>query len=74
LCLRAPLKKNIAEDDVIRACLQEAGFDPALADSGLLSGAETYSANLEEVAVAKGAFGAPFLSRTRMSGSGARTV
>jgi hypothetical protein len=30
--------RNIAEDDVIRACLQEAGFDPALADSGLLSG------------------------------------
>jgi 2-hydroxychromene-2-carboxylate isomerase len=52
-------EKNIAEDDVIRACLAEAGFDPALADSGLLNGAETYSANLEE-AVAKGVFGAPF--------------
>jgi 2-hydroxychromene-2-carboxylate isomerase len=26
--------ENIAEDDVIRACLQEAGFDPALADRG----------------------------------------
>ncbi len=51
--------KNIAEDDVIRACLSETGFDPALADSGLLSGAETYAANLEE-AVAKGVFGAPF--------------
>ena len=51
--------KNIAEDDVIRACLGETGFDPALADSGLLSGAETYAANLEE-AVAKGVFGAPF--------------
>jgi 2-hydroxychromene-2-carboxylate isomerase len=52
-------EKNVAEDGVIRACLEEAGFDPALADSGLLSGAETYSANLEE-AVSKGVFGAPF--------------
>lgn len=51
--------KNIAEDDVIRACLTEAGFDPDLADSGLLQGAETYAANLEE-AVDKGVFGAPF--------------
>ena len=52
-------EKNIAEDYVIRACLSEAGFDPSLVDSGLLNGAETYSANLEE-AVAKGVFGAPF--------------
>ncbi len=52
-------EKNITEDDVIRTCLEEAGFDPALADSGLLSGAETYASNLEE-AVAKGVFGAPF--------------
>lgn len=51
--------KNIADDDVIRACLTEAGFDPTLADSGLLEGAETYAANLEE-AVSKGVFGAPF--------------
>ncbi len=36
-----------------------AGFDPALADSGLLAGAETYARNLEE-AVEAGAFGAPF--------------
>ena len=52
-------EKNIAEDDVIRSCLSEAGFDPALADAGLLSSAETYAANLEE-AVSAGAFGAPF--------------
>jgi len=52
-------EKDIAQDDVIRACLSEAGFDPALADSGLLSGAETYGANLEE-AVDNGVFGAPF--------------
>lgn len=51
--------KDIAEDTVVRACLEEAGFDPGLADSGLLAGAETYSANLEE-AVERGVFGAPF--------------
>ena len=51
--------RNIAEDDVVRDCLQQAGFDPGLADSGLLSGAETYAANLEE-AVAANVFGAPF--------------
>jgi len=52
-------EKNIAEDDVIRDCLSVAGFDPALADSGMMVGAETYAANLEE-AVNRGAFGAPF--------------
>ncbi|KIN62049.1 2-hydroxychromene-2-carboxylate isomerase-like protein [Sulfitobacter noctilucicola] len=52
-------EKDIAQDDVIRACLSEAGFDPKLADSGLLEGAETYSRNLEE-AVERGVFGAPF--------------
>jgi len=51
--------KDIAEDAVLRACLQEAGFDPALTDSGLLAGAETYAANLEEAA-ARGVFGSPF--------------
>lgn len=51
--------KDIAEDSVVRAMLEQKGFDPALADSGLLSGAETYAANLEE-AVNRGAFGAPF--------------
>jgi len=52
-------EKNIAEDDVIAACLTDAGFDPSLAQSGMLAGAETYAANLEE-AVKAGAFGAPF--------------
>jgi len=52
-------EKNIADDDVIKACLQAAGFDPSLADSGLLAGAETYGANLEEAAN-RGVFGAPF--------------
>ncbi len=51
--------KDIAEDAVLRACLEEAGFDPALTDSGLLAGAETYAANLEEAA-ARGVFGSPF--------------
>lgn len=52
-------EKNIAEDEVIRAALTAAGFDPALADRGMLAGAEAYAANLEE-AVARGVFGAPF--------------
>lgn len=52
-------EKDIAEDSVVRACLEEAGFDPSLADSGMLEGAETYAANLEE-AVERGVFGAPF--------------
>ncbi len=52
-------EKDIAQDDVIRACLTEAGFDAGLADSGLLQGAETYARNLED-AVEHGVFGAPF--------------
>lgn len=52
-------QKDIAEDEVIRSCLEQAGFDPALADSGMLAGAETYASNLEE-AVRRGVFGAPF--------------
>ena len=51
--------KDISQDDVVRAMLADAGFDPGLADSGLLTGAETYAANLEE-AVTRGVFGAPF--------------
>lgn len=52
-------EKDISQDDVIRACLSEAGFDPAVADADLLSSAESYAANLED-AVSAGAFGAPF--------------
>ena len=52
-------EKDIADDAVIKSCLEASGFDPSLADSGLLSGAETYEANLEE-AVNAGVFGAPF--------------
>ncbi|NDW48018.1 2-hydroxychromene-2-carboxylate isomerase [Ruegeria sp. PrR005] len=50
---------DIAQDEVIRDCLDRAGFDPDLANSGLLVGAETYASNLEE-AVDRGVFGAPF--------------
>ncbi|WP_164658320.1 2-hydroxychromene-2-carboxylate isomerase [Tropicibacter sp. Alg240-R139] len=52
-------EKDIAEDVVVRECLTAAGFDPSLADSGMLVGAETYAANLEE-AVKRGVFGSPF--------------
>lgn len=52
-------EKNIAEDDVIKACLEAAGFDPSLADSGMMSAADEYAANTEE-AISKGVFGAPF--------------
>jgi len=52
-------ERDIAQDDVVRDCLAKAGFDPGLADSGLLSGAETYAANLEE-AVKANVFGSPF--------------
>ena len=51
--------KDIAEDSVIKNCLVSAGFDPNLADSGLLAGAETYARNLED-AVNNDVFGAPF--------------
>ncbi|MEE9428125.1 MAG: 2-hydroxychromene-2-carboxylate isomerase [Paracoccaceae bacterium] len=51
--------RDIADDAVVRDCLEKSGFDPALSDSGMLAGAETYSANLEE-AVKRGVFGAPF--------------
>ncbi|MCP5038512.1 MAG: 2-hydroxychromene-2-carboxylate isomerase [Rhodobacteraceae bacterium] len=52
-------ERDIAQDEVIGACLENAGFDPNLANSGMLAGAETYARNLEE-AVAQGVFGSPF--------------
>lgn len=51
--------RDISDDAVIGECLQKAGFDPGLTVSGMLSGAETYAANLEE-AVSAGVFGSPF--------------
>ncbi len=52
-------ERDIADDAVIRDCLDGAGFEPGLADSGLLAGAETYARNLDR-AVEAGVFGAPF--------------
>ena len=52
-------ERDIADESVIRECLSAAGFEPHLAESGLLSGAEAYAANLED-AVNRGVFGAPF--------------
>ena len=51
--------RDIAEDNVIRGALEASGLDPALADSGLFVGAETYGRNLER-AVEAGVFGVPF--------------
>lgn len=52
-------EKDIAEDAVIREVLAAHGFDPDLADKGMLSAAEEYAKNLED-AVSAGVFGAPF--------------
>ncbi|WP_050526240.1 2-hydroxychromene-2-carboxylate isomerase [Pseudorhodobacter aquimaris] len=51
--------RDIADEAVIREALEAAGFDPDLANRGLLAGAEAYAANLEE-AVARGVIGVPF--------------
>lgn len=52
-------ERDIADDAVVREVLAANGFDGALADKGLLAGAEQYARNLED-AVNAGAFGAPF--------------
>jgi len=52
-------ERDISQDDVVRDCLEMAGFDPALADKDMLTSAETFAKNLED-AVNAGAFGAPF--------------
>ncbi|HSF62934.1 MAG TPA: 2-hydroxychromene-2-carboxylate isomerase [Paracoccaceae bacterium] len=52
-------ERDISDDDVVRDVLARQGFDPAIADRGMLMAAETYAANLEE-AVSRGVFGAPF--------------
>ena len=51
-------ERDVAQDDVIKDILTENGFDAGLADSGMLSSAEEYTANLEE-AISRGVFGAP---------------
>ncbi len=52
-------ERDIAQDDVIRDCLTAAGFDPGLAFSGMLQGAEIYPRHLTR-AVEAGVFGVPF--------------
>ena len=52
-------ERDISQDDVVRDCLTQAGFDPALADKDMMTSADTFARNLEE-AVSAGAFGAPF--------------
>ena len=51
--------RNIAEDEVVRSVLTAEGFDPGIADRGMMAAADTYGRNLE-AAVEKGVFGAPF--------------
>jgi 2-hydroxychromene-2-carboxylate isomerase len=51
-------ERDIAQEDVVRACLTDAGFDTDLASRGLLSGVEAFERNTEE-ALAAGVFGAP---------------
>lgn len=51
-------ERDIAEDAVIRDCLAAAGFDPGLADRGMLTGVETLQRNTDE-ALARLVFGAP---------------
>lgn len=50
--------RDIADDAVVQDVLRTHGFDPGLSFSGMLLGAETYAANLEE-AVNRGVFGVP---------------
>lgn len=51
-------EKDVADEEVVRACLAAAGYDTALASRGMVKAAETYTANMEE-AVKRGVFGAP---------------
>ena len=51
--------RNIAEDEVVRDVLAAEGFDPGVADRGMMVAADTYGRNLE-AAVERGVFGAPF--------------
>ena len=51
-------EKDISEDAVVKAALEANGFDPSLADSGMLSGAQTFERNTEDAIQAQ-VFGAP---------------
>jgi 2-hydroxychromene-2-carboxylate isomerase len=50
--------RNIAEDEVVKDLLAAHGFDPGVADRGMMMAADTYMQNLEE-AVQRGVFGVP---------------
>ncbi|MEM9049048.1 MAG: 2-hydroxychromene-2-carboxylate isomerase [Pseudomonadota bacterium] len=51
-------ERDIAEDAVVREILAANGFDPKLADSGMLMGAEAFEKNTT-MALDAGVFGAP---------------
>ena len=51
-------ERDIADDAVVREVLAAAGFDPGLADKGMLSAVETLERNTDE-ALRRGVFGAP---------------
>jgi 2-hydroxychromene-2-carboxylate isomerase len=51
-------EKDVADDAVIAGLLEENGFDPGLAQSGMLAGAETFEKNTEE-AIRRNVFGSP---------------
>lgn len=59
-------QRDIADDATLRDILSKSSLDPALVDSGLFVGADTYGRNLE-AAVDAGAFGVPFY-RVRETG------
>lgn len=52
-------ERDIADEGVIRDCLEAAGYDGGIASGMMVAEADTYAANLEE-AVANNVFGAPF--------------
>jgi len=51
-------EKDIAEDHVVRECLEAAGFDAGVADRDMLSAVEIYEKNTQD-ALDIGVFGAP---------------
>ncbi|MEM0978309.1 MAG: 2-hydroxychromene-2-carboxylate isomerase [Pseudomonadota bacterium] len=51
-------EKDVAEDAVVKAALEANGFDPSLADTGLMKGAEVFEKNTEE-AIQRHVFGSP---------------
>lgn len=50
--------RNIADDAVVRDVLAASGFDPSIADRGMLAAVETVERNTDE-AIRLGVFGAP---------------